>query len=59
MKFAKYLGTLVLAGALTSCGDDYLEPRESSLVSSEQVKETANQDPDKVFASQMAGVYTN
>ncbi|MBQ2122675.1 MAG: RagB/SusD family nutrient uptake outer membrane protein [Bacteroidaceae bacterium] len=59
MKFAKYLGTLVLAGALTSCGDEYLEPRESAYVSSDQVQETAKQDPDKVFASQMAGVYAN
>ena len=59
MKFVKYLGALVLASGLTACGDDYLNPVESDYVTGDEVKETATKDPDKVFASQMSGVYSN
>jgi hypothetical protein len=59
MKIAKYFGALVLAGTLTACGDDFLDPQYSSSVDADQMKEAAASDPDKVLGAQISGVYAN
>ena len=59
MKFTKYLGMVLLAGTLTACGDDFLEPVYSGAATSEEIANAAQNDPQGVLGSQLDGVYAN
>ena len=59
MKFTKYLGMVLLAGTLTACGDDFLEPVFSGAATSEEIANAAQNDPQGVLGSQLDGVYAN
>ena len=57
MKLTKYLGMVLLAGTLTACGDDFLEPQYSGYATSEEIAGAAQDDPQGVLGSQLDGVY--
>ena len=59
MKFTKYLGMVLLAGTLTACGDEFLEPVYSGAATSEEIANAAQNDPQGVLGSQLDGVYAN
>ena len=57
MKFTKYLSAALFAGMLSACGDDFLEPVESSVITPGEVEEAAKKDPEKTLGAQLDGVY--
>ena len=57
MKLTKYLGTVLLAGTLVACGDDYLAPQNSNYATSEEIADAAQSNPQAVLGSQLDGVY--
>lgn len=57
MKFTKYLGAVLFAGMLSACGDDYLEPIESGVIMPGEMEEATKDNPEKVLAAQLDGVY--
>lgn len=57
MKFTKYLGAVLFAGMLSACGDDYLEPIESAIITPGELEQTAKDNPEKVLGAQLDGVY--
>lgn len=57
MKLTKYLGMVLLAGTLTACGDDFLDPKYSGYATSEEIAGAAQDDPQGVLGSQLDGVY--
>ena len=57
MKLTKYLGTVLLAGTLVACGDDYLAPQNTNYATSEEIAGAAQSDPQGVLGSQLDGVY--
>ncbi len=57
MKFTKYLSAALFAGMLSACGDDFLEPVESSVITPDEVEEAAKKDPEKTLGAQLDGVY--
>lgn len=59
MKLTKYIGMVLLAGALTACGDDFLEVQNSSLATEVEVEDATTKDPQGVLGSKLDGVYAN
>lgn len=59
MKIYKFLPVLLLSGALTSCGEDYLTDMPSDFVTSEQLAQEAQKDAEGTLGTQLKGVYTN
>ncbi len=59
MKVTKYLIMLLAGAMLASCGDSFFDDMDSGTVTSDQIANEANKNPDKVLSSQLNSCYTN
>lgn len=57
MKLIKYTLALLTAASLTSCGDDFLNEFDKSYVTSDQVKDETEKNPDKALDPYVRGLY--
>ena len=57
MKLIKYTLALLTAASLTSCGDDFLNEFDKQVITSDQVKDETEKNPDKALAPYVRGLY--
>lgn len=58
MKLTKYFVLLAAGSLLSACSEDYFDETDSGSLTSDQVGEVANEDPDKVYGPTLSGCYT-
>ena len=51
MKLIQYTLALLTAASLTSCGDDFLNEFDKQVITSDQVKEETEKNPDKALSA--------
>ena len=57
MKLIQYTLALLTAASLTSCGDDFLNEFDKQVITSDQVKEETEKNPDKALSPYVRGLY--